>query len=141
MRFGPVPVADAEGAILAHSTVAGEKRLRKARRLDAGDQQFAGIARRQFRKHILEAPRGSRADRVGDLDLEEIAVERALNDYIARLPELDSIFQKLVDQIADAVACLCVGLLRGRPAKREEIAEKIGCRGAMVPGKAKRAID
>ncbi|KPP88730.1 MAG: molybdenum cofactor cytidylyltransferase [Rhodobacteraceae bacterium HLUCCO07] len=29
MKFGPVPIADAEGAILAHSVAAGKKRLRK----------------------------------------------------------------------------------------------------------------
>ncbi len=37
MRFGPVPVGEAEGAILAHSTVVGERRLRKASRLTAED--------------------------------------------------------------------------------------------------------
>lgn len=37
MKFGPVATRDAEGAILAHSTVAGERRLRKARRLTADD--------------------------------------------------------------------------------------------------------
>lgn len=30
MKFGPVPVGQAEGTILAHSTVAGAKRYRKA---------------------------------------------------------------------------------------------------------------
>ncbi len=37
MKFGPCPVDQAEGAILAHSTTAGGKRLRKARRLTAED--------------------------------------------------------------------------------------------------------
>ncbi|MDZ5696466.1 molybdopterin-binding/glycosyltransferase family 2 protein [Chelativorans sp. M5D2P16] len=37
MRFGAVPVCEAEGAILAHATMAGEKRLRKAHRLTAQD--------------------------------------------------------------------------------------------------------
>lgn len=37
MKFGPVPVDQAEGSILAHSTVIGGKRLRKARRLTADD--------------------------------------------------------------------------------------------------------
>lgn len=37
MKFGPVPIGEAEGSILAHSTVAGEKRLRKAHRLTADD--------------------------------------------------------------------------------------------------------
>lgn len=37
MKFGPLAVADAEGAILAHATMAGDKRLKKGHRLDAGD--------------------------------------------------------------------------------------------------------
>ncbi|CAM5361203.1 molybdenum cofactor cytidylyltransferase [Aquamicrobium terrae] len=37
MRFGPVPLDEAEGAILAHSTVVGDRRLRKATRLTADD--------------------------------------------------------------------------------------------------------
>ncbi len=35
MKFGPVPVSEAEGAILAHSTQAGKARLKKGLRLDA----------------------------------------------------------------------------------------------------------
>ncbi|MFN7003690.1 MAG: molybdopterin-binding protein [Roseinatronobacter sp.] len=37
MKFGPVPVAQAEGAILAHSVALGAGRLRKGRVLTAGD--------------------------------------------------------------------------------------------------------
>lgn len=37
MKFGPVPVAQAEDAILAHSLHAGEARLRKGRKLSATD--------------------------------------------------------------------------------------------------------
>lgn len=37
MRFGPVPVDKAQGAILAHATVAGGRRLRKAHRLTDDD--------------------------------------------------------------------------------------------------------
>lgn len=37
MRFGPVPVADAVGAILAHALSAGNLRLRKSHRLTAPD--------------------------------------------------------------------------------------------------------
>lgn len=37
MKFGPVPLEEAEGAILAHSTVVGGKRFRKARVLSAED--------------------------------------------------------------------------------------------------------
>ncbi len=46
MKFGPVRVEDAEGALLAHATTAGEKRFRKAHRLAAEDIAFlksAGI--------------------------------------------------------------------------------------------------
>lgn len=47
MRFGPVPVAEAAGAILAHSLAAGALRLKKGRRLGAADVEAlaeAGIA-------------------------------------------------------------------------------------------------
>lgn len=37
MRFGPIPVAEAEGAILAHSLSLGERRIRKAHRLNRDD--------------------------------------------------------------------------------------------------------
>lgn len=37
MKFGPVPLEKAEGAILAHSMVIGDRRFRKARVLTAGD--------------------------------------------------------------------------------------------------------
>ncbi len=37
MKFGPVPVAEAEGAILAHSIGLASGRLKKGRRLTAAD--------------------------------------------------------------------------------------------------------
>ncbi|MER9746789.1 molybdopterin-binding/glycosyltransferase family 2 protein [Mesorhizobium sp. M0140] len=37
MKFGPIPIETAEGAVLAHSTTAGERRFRKAHRLSAED--------------------------------------------------------------------------------------------------------
>lgn len=37
MEFGPVPLAEAEGALLAHALAVGGLRLRKGHRLDAGD--------------------------------------------------------------------------------------------------------
>ncbi|HEY6632497.1 MAG TPA: molybdopterin-binding/glycosyltransferase family 2 protein [Rhizobiaceae bacterium] len=40
MKFGPVRVEDAEGALLAHATTVGERRFRKAHRLTAGDITF-----------------------------------------------------------------------------------------------------
>lgn len=47
MRFGPIAVEKAQGAILAHATLAGEKRLRKAHRLTVEDVrllQEAGVS-------------------------------------------------------------------------------------------------
>lgn len=47
MRFGPVPIAEAAGAILAHSVGAGRLRLRKGRLLSAADVaalEAAGVA-------------------------------------------------------------------------------------------------
>ncbi|MER8491303.1 molybdopterin-binding/glycosyltransferase family 2 protein [Mesorhizobium australicum] len=37
MKFGPIPIDAAEGAVLAHATAAAEKRFRKAHRLSAED--------------------------------------------------------------------------------------------------------
>jgi len=37
VRFGPVPIEQAEGAVLAHATAAGERRFRKAHRLSGED--------------------------------------------------------------------------------------------------------
>lgn len=37
MKFGPLPVSRAAGAVLAHSTMAGDKRLKKGRVLSSGD--------------------------------------------------------------------------------------------------------
>lgn len=39
MKFGPVPLDDAEGAILAHATSGGDVRLRKSHRLTGSDVQ------------------------------------------------------------------------------------------------------
>ena len=40
MKFGPVRVEKAEGAMLAHATTAGDRRFRKAHRLTADDIAF-----------------------------------------------------------------------------------------------------
>lgn len=37
MKFGPIPIEAAEGAVLAHATTAGDRRFRKAHRLSADD--------------------------------------------------------------------------------------------------------
>ncbi|TPN92471.1 molybdopterin-binding/glycosyltransferase family 2 protein [Mesorhizobium sp. B1-1-5] len=47
MKFGPVPIEQAEGAVLAHATTVGERRFRKAHRLsaeDVGVLKAAGIS-------------------------------------------------------------------------------------------------
>lgn len=37
MKFGPVPVGEAEGAILAHAAIVGDRRLKKGHRITAAD--------------------------------------------------------------------------------------------------------
>ena len=51
MDFGSVPVAQAQGAILAHSIDLGGKRLRKGRVLEAVD--IAGLQRAGFDQVIV----------------------------------------------------------------------------------------
>lgn len=56
MKFGPVPVARAEGTILAHSVKLGAKRLRKGRILEARDlEQIAGAGIETITVARLEA--------------------------------------------------------------------------------------
>ncbi|MEQ1952518.1 molybdopterin-binding/glycosyltransferase family 2 protein [Mesorhizobium sp. CN2-181] len=67
MRFGPIGVADAEGALLAHAVHAGERRFPKAHRISADDialLRSAGVE--QVIAAVLEA---------GDLD-EDVAAAR-----------------------------------------------------------------
>ncbi|RUV61342.1 4-diphosphocytidyl-2C-methyl-D-erythritol kinase [Mesorhizobium sp. M5C.F.Ca.IN.020.29.1.1] len=48
MKFGPIPIDTAEGAVLAHATTVGERRFRKAHRLSADDVSLlkaAGISK------------------------------------------------------------------------------------------------
>ena len=69
MKFGPIPVANAAGAILAHATTAGETRLRKAHRLTARDVEVlekAGIS--EIIAAVLDT---------GDLDENEAATRLA----------------------------------------------------------------
>ncbi len=54
MRFGPVPLDQAEGAILAHSLKLGGKRLRKGRVLEAAD--VAALARAGMDEVIVARP-------------------------------------------------------------------------------------
>ncbi|MER9653106.1 molybdopterin-binding/glycosyltransferase family 2 protein [Mesorhizobium sp. M0152] len=44
MKFGPIPIEAAEGAVLAHATTAGERRFRKAHRLSAEDVAVLKVA-------------------------------------------------------------------------------------------------
>jgi len=60
MKFGPAPVADAAGAILAHATTAGERRLAKAHRLTAAD--VAHLIQSGVREVVVAIPAE------GDLD-------------------------------------------------------------------------
>ncbi|AFL52334.1 molybdenum cofactor cytidylyltransferase [Sinorhizobium fredii] len=51
MRFGPVPLAEAEGAILAHSVKSAERKLAKGHRLSADD--LAMLAEADIREVIV----------------------------------------------------------------------------------------
>lgn len=51
MKFGPVPLDEAEGTILAHTTMAGGKRLRKAHLLTAAD--IAVLREAGFRQVVV----------------------------------------------------------------------------------------
>jgi molybdenum cofactor cytidylyltransferase len=70
MRFGPVPLAEAEGALLAHSLLLPGRRLGKAHRLTADDIDLAG--RNGVETLIIAIPEaseileGEAATRLGD---------------------------------------------------------------------------
>ncbi|MDQ6437220.1 molybdopterin-binding/glycosyltransferase family 2 protein [Mesorhizobium sp. LHD-90] len=75
MRFGPVRIADAEGALLAHAVLAGERRFPKAHRVTADDVAVfreAGIA--EVIAAVLER---------GDLD-EDVAATRIAAAILSR---------------------------------------------------------
>jgi len=81
VKFGTIETEKAEGAILAHATVAGEKRLRKAHRLTARDVEDllrAGV--REVTAAVLEP---------GDLDEDAAAARIAavlLSDHVEGRP-------------------------------------------------------
>ena len=81
MKFGTIETAKAEGAILAHATFAGDKRLRKAHRLTAGDVEDllrAGVG--EVIAAVLEP---------GDLDEDAAAARIAallLSDHVEGRP-------------------------------------------------------
>ncbi|OBQ68503.1 4-diphosphocytidyl-2C-methyl-D-erythritol kinase [Mesorhizobium loti] len=56
MKFGPIAIEEAEGAVLAHATTAGEKRFRKAHRLSAED---VSILKRAGVSQVVAAVLGS----------------------------------------------------------------------------------
>ncbi len=83
MRFGPVPAAEAAGAVLAHGLTAGKLRLRKGRRLTAPDVAAlaaAGIA------EVTVA-------RLDEADLDEDAAAEALAGALVGEPPEDGLFR------------------------------------------------
>lgn len=80
MKFGPIPIEAAEGAVLAHATTAGERRFRKAHRLNAEDVALlrgAGIS--QVVAAVLAAD-----DLSEDAAAQEIAESMAFRGIDAR---------------------------------------------------------
>ena len=101
MKFGPVPVADAEGAILAHSEAVGTGRLRKGAMLEAKDiaaLRAAGYA--SVTVAVLEP---------GDLheDAAAQALARALHDGAAGIG-LGAPFTGRVNLLAEAPGVVCL---------------------------------
>src|SRR5215212_604005 len=83
MKFGPIAVADAAGAILAHTTRAGDRVLKKGRVLSEGDA--AALAAAGIREVV-----GARLD-PGELDENAAAGAVAVLDRaaIATANEID----------------------------------------------------
>ncbi len=79
MRFGPLPVAEAEGTVLAHSLAAGALRLKKGRRLSPAD--LCALAEAGVREVIVAR---LEADDIGE-DAAAEAVAAALAPDPARL--------------------------------------------------------
>ncbi len=103
MRFGPVPVAEAEGAVLAHSLVGEGLRLKKGRALSGADVAAlvrAGIV--EVMVALLEPG-----------DLSEDAAAAAVAEALAADPaalglSLSAPFTGRVNVFAEAAGLLCV---------------------------------
>ncbi len=74
MRFGPVPLAEAEGAILAHAVKTAERKLAKGHRLSAED--LAMLADADFREVI-----------VARLDSEDLPEDEAASQIAAAIAQ------------------------------------------------------
>jgi molybdenum cofactor cytidylyltransferase len=81
MRFGPVPLAEAEGAILAHSEVAGALRLRKGLVLSASD--LAALAKAGYSE--VTVARIEPGDVTEDAAAERLALALVPNELAAGL--------------------------------------------------------
>ena len=105
MKFGPVPLAEAEGAILAHSLRLPEGRLRKGHVVTAADiaaLSAAGIGELTVAR--LEA---------GDVDEDTAAtaLARAIHDGAAHV-HLSAPFTGRVNLVADAPGVVCLDARR-----------------------------
>lgn len=103
MIFGPVPLAEAQGAILAHSLAVGATRLKKGRRLSADD--LAALAAAGHATVIVARP--------GPDDLEEdpaaaVVAEALGGDAAARGLSLSVPFTGRANLFADAEGILRV---------------------------------
>ncbi|MFC5583633.1 NTP transferase domain-containing protein [Nitratireductor kimnyeongensis] len=82
MKFGPISIEEAEGAVLAHSTMAGETRLRKAHRLTRED---IALLRAEGISTVIAAKLEP-----GDLDedqaAESLAKRLVMDGIVARAP-------------------------------------------------------
>ncbi len=112
MRFGPVPIKDAEGAILAHSVAVGKKRLRKGLVLEAehiAALEAAGIAQ------VTVARLGA-----GDLHEDEAAsrIAGALIEGMGAGLSLSRAFTGRVNVIADGPGVVLMDAARLLEANR-----------------------
>ncbi|MEM8787494.1 MAG: molybdopterin-binding/glycosyltransferase family 2 protein [Pseudomonadota bacterium] len=97
MKFGPVPLAQASGAVLAHSVQAGGRRLRKGRVLDAADLDALRAAGVEAVTVARLAP--------GDVTEDDAAARLAaalIPDAPAARVRIDAPFTGRVNVLADA---------------------------------------
>lgn len=82
MKFGPLSIDEAEGAVLAHATMAGKTRLRKAHRLGAAD---IALLRAEGVRTVIAA-RLEPGDLDEDQAAERLAATLAVEGISARAP-------------------------------------------------------